>query len=81
MQYRVYSGPRGTEAISPLDKGRLLYKEYGSLDEALGWARHIKDRGGVVVLIEGDDGTTLSKFDVANALWNGEPDQRTARVR
>jgi hypothetical protein len=72
MRYRVYSGPRGSEAISPLEKDRLLYKELSTLDEALSWARHIGDRGGVVLLIEGDDGTSMSKTDIANALRHGE---------
>ena len=72
MRYRVYSGPRGSEAISPLEKDRLLYKELSTLDEALNWARHVADRGGVVLLIEGDDGTSMSKFEVANALRHGE---------
>ncbi|MGA2127825.1 MAG: hypothetical protein ABSG76_16935 [Xanthobacteraceae bacterium] len=81
MQYRVYSGPRGTEAVSALDRDRLLYKEYPTLDEAFGWARHVEDRGGVVMLIEGDDGTRLSKLDVANALRHGDADQRVARAR
>lgn len=37
MTYRVYSGPPGTEVIPPLEKQRWLYKEFGLLDEALGW--------------------------------------------
>lgn len=81
MQFRVYSGPRGSGPISPLDKDRLPYKEHGSLDEALSWARHVEDRGGVVLLIEGDDGTALSKFDIANALRHSESNQRVARAR
>lgn len=28
MTYRAYSGPRGSEAISPLEKDKLLYKEF-----------------------------------------------------
>jgi hypothetical protein len=81
MQYRVYSGPRGSEAVSALDRDRLLYKEYPTLDEAFGWARHVEDRGGVVLLIEGDDGTRLSRLEVANALRQGDTDQRVARAR
>jgi hypothetical protein len=42
MRYRVYVGPRGSEAISPLQKDQYLFKEFASLDEAFGWARHIK---------------------------------------
>ena len=45
MTYRVYSGPRGSQSISPLEKDRHLYKEFGVLDEAMGWARHINDSG------------------------------------
>jgi len=81
MQYRVYSGPRGSAAISGVDRDRLLYKEYPTLDEAFGWARHVHDRGGVVLLIEGDDGTRLSRLDVAEALRQGGGDQRVARAR
>ncbi len=71
MAYRVYSGPRGSEAISPLEKDRRLYKECPTLDDALSWARHVDAGGGAVLLIEGDDGTALSKREVVNALRVG----------
>ena len=45
MRYRVYVGPRGSETISPLQKDQFLYKEFGSLDDAFGWARHINGSG------------------------------------
>ena len=61
MTYRTYSGPRGSQAIAPLEKDRLLYKEFDTLDGALGWARHVNDGGRVALLIEGDDGTHLGK--------------------
>jgi hypothetical protein len=80
MQYRVYGGQRGSEAVSPLEKDRLLYKEYATLDEALSWARHLVDRGDVVLPIEGDDGTMMSKLDVADALRHGAG-ERVAGVR
>ena len=60
MPYRVYSGPHGTAAISPLEKDRMLFKEFGSLDEAMSWARHINNSNRTALLIEGDDGTHLS---------------------
>ena len=41
MTYRVYSGPPGTETVPPMEKERWLYKEFGLLDEAFGWARHV----------------------------------------
>lgn len=72
MTYRVYSGPRGSESISPLDKDKHLFKEFGSLDEAMGWARHINKGGRIALLIEGDDGTRLTKQQIVTALKNPE---------
>jgi hypothetical protein len=78
MTYRVYSGPRGAQAISPLEKDRMLYKELSSLDEAMSWARHVNDNGRTALLIEGDDGTSLDKAEIAAALMHAE---RPARAR
>jgi hypothetical protein len=72
MSYRVYSGPRGSAAIAPLDKERMLYKECDSLDAALGWARHLAQGDRVALLIEGDDGTRLGKEEIAAALRHAE---------
>jgi len=68
MRYRVYVGPPGSETISPLQKDQFLYKEFGSLDDAFGWARHINGSGRVTLLIDGDDGTNLTKREVSAAL-------------
>ena len=68
MTYRVYSGPRGSESISPIEKDRHLFKEFGVLDEAMSWARHINNKGRVALLVEGDDGTHLTKQQIATAL-------------
>ena len=68
MSYRVYVGPPGTEKISPLEKDRLLFKEFASLDEAFGWARHVNRSGRVTLLIDGDDGTNFTKNEIAAAL-------------
>ena len=70
MTYRVYSGPRGSQSISPLEKDRQLYKEFGALDEAMSWAEHLGKGGRVALLIEGDDGTRLTKQQIAAALKN-----------
>jgi hypothetical protein len=35
MPFKVYSGPAGTEAISPMNKDRMLFKEFSTFDEAL----------------------------------------------
>jgi hypothetical protein len=72
MTYRVYSGPRGAQALSPLEKERLLYKEFDSLDGALSWARHLTEAGLTAISIEGDDGTVLSKQEIAAALYHPE---------
>jgi hypothetical protein len=72
MTYRVYSGPRGSESIAPLEKDRHLYKEFNILDEAMGWARHINNGGRVALLIEGDDGTRLTKQQITSALRHAD---------
>jgi len=72
MTYRVYSGPRGSNSISPLEKDRALFKEFPGFDEALGWARHLNDGGRVALLIEGDDGTRLGKVEIVAALRHSE---------
>jgi hypothetical protein len=74
MTYRVYSGPRGSETISPAEKDRHLYKEFSTLDEAMIWARHI-NKGRVALMIEGDDGTRLNKQQIVTALKNPESDE------
>ena len=76
MTYRTYSGPRGSETIAPLEKDRLLYKEFDTLDAALAWARHVNDGGRVALLIEGDDGTHLGKREIARALHHREAPPR-----
>ena len=45
MQYRVYSGPKGSGEISPIAKEQMLFKEFAALDDALSWARHVEQGG------------------------------------
>lgn len=68
MAYRVYSGPPGTEKIPPMEKDRWFYKEFGQLDDAIGFARHLGGTGRIALLIEGDDGTRLGKDEIATVL-------------
>jgi hypothetical protein len=68
MAFRVYSGPQGTQPVSALERERMLYKEFDTLDDAISWARHVSAGGRTVLRIEGDDGTMLSKDDIAAAL-------------
>lgn len=76
MTYRVFSGPPGSQSVSALERDQCLYKEFGLLDEALAWARHVNSRGGVTLQIEGDDGTHLTKYEIAAALQHPEAADR-----
>jgi hypothetical protein len=68
MSFKVYSGPAGTDAVSPIHKDRMLFKEFANFDEALSWASHIKETGRVAVLLEDGSGRTLGKREIAAAL-------------
>ncbi len=72
MRYRVYSGPKGSDDISPLAKEQMLFKEFTALDEALDWARHVEQGGRVPLLIEGDDGTRMDRRAIGDALRVGQ---------
>src|SRR5262249_59033570 len=73
IMYKVYSGPPGTESISPLEKEHMLFKEFGLLDDAFAWVDHLRRSGRVALLIEGDDGTYLSKREIADYI-SARPD-------
>jgi len=79
MTYRVYSGPPGSEMVPPLERERWLYKEFGLLDEAMNWARHVNNAGRVTLLIEGDDGTRLNKAEIAAALRHSTSDESASQ--
>jgi len=78
MRYRVYIGPRGTEKIPPLEKDQFLFKEFDSLDDAFGWARQVNGSGRVTLAIDGDDGTSLDKSEIATALQHPSAHDRAA---
>ena len=71
MHYRVYSGPKGSTDVSPLEKSQMLFKQFAALDDALSWARHLEVSGRVPLLIEGDDGTRMNRRAIADALRVG----------
>ncbi len=75
MRFRVYSGPRGSDDVAATAKQQMLFKEMGSLDEALSWARHVEQGGRVPLLIEGDDGTHMDRRAIVNALRVGMREQ------
>lgn len=84
MAYRVHSGPRGSQAVPPLEMDSWLYKEFALLDEAMSWARPVNKGDRVALLIEGDDGTHLDKREIAAALLHpeaelGEPEVESSR--
>jgi hypothetical protein len=68
MTFKVYSGPTRTDAVAPIHKDRMLFKEFQNFDDALSWASHIKDTGRTAVLIEDAGGRTLNKSEIAAAL-------------
>jgi hypothetical protein len=81
MRFRVYVGPRETDTVLPLQRDQFLFKEFGSLDDAFGWAHHVNRGGRVTLLIEGDDGTRLDRREIAAALNHPEhavPENRHA---
>jgi hypothetical protein len=71
MAFRVYSGPKGSTDVAPLDKSQVLFKQLTTLDEALSWARHLEQTGRVPLLIEGDDGTCMNRRAIIDALRVG----------
>ena len=79
MSFRVYSGPHGAPSPTALERDRMLYKEFSSLDEAMSWAGHVGDRGLTALLIEGDDGTRLVKQEITAALRHHETEGRHQR--
>gem|GEM_PF-251636 len=75
MNFRVYSGPKGSADVSPIEKSQLLFKEFATLDDALSWARHLEGTGRMPLLIEGDDGTRMNRRAIADALGVGMREQ------
>ena len=75
MSYRVYSGPKGSDDISPMTKAQALFKQFDALDEALAWARHVGQTGRVALLIEGDDGTRMDRREIGAAIGVGQREQ------
>ena len=63
--YRAYYGTPEIDRVPPLEKDRWPSKQFLSLDDALLWARHVAKRGTSVIAIDGDDGTQLSKTEIA----------------
>jgi hypothetical protein len=80
MQYRLYSGPRGAEPIRAIDKDKMLFKSFNSLDEALGFAHHLDRAGQVALLIEGDDGDSFDRKEIAALLQHGDFARPRARA-
>lgn len=71
MRYRAYSGPKGSDDVSPIAKEKMPFKEFAALDDALSWARHVERDGRVPLLIEGDDGTRMDRRAIVDALRVG----------
>ena len=63
-----------------MEKDRALFKEFETLDGALGWARHLGEHGLTAMLIEGDDGTHIEKQEIAAALRHRETERGDTRT-
>ena len=69
MTYRASNGVRGSGRIAPLEKDRWPSKQFLDLDQALEWAGCVARKGTVVLAIKwGDDGTQLTKHEIAAGL-------------
>ncbi len=80
MTYKVYSGPTGATTLRAVERNRALYEEFGLLDEALAWARHLDERGRVPLLIENERGARLTRPEIESAL-HGDGDGVLAPAR
>jgi hypothetical protein len=66
--YRAYFGTPGCRIPGPLEKARWPFGIFSDLGEALVWAGGVTRRRTVVVAIDGDDGTRLSRSGIALRL-------------
>ena len=80
MGYRVYSGPHGASVPKALERDRMLFKEFSSLDEAMSWAGHVNKTGLTALLVEGDDGTHIEKQEITAALRHRETERGQGRT-
>ncbi len=70
----------GPSAFHRSKKSQFLFKEFRSLDDAFGWARHVNTSGRVALQIDGDDGTSISRQEIATALHHPAHEIRISRT-
>jgi hypothetical protein len=63
--YRAYYGAGECGPVPPLEKHRWPFREFSNLDEALLWTRAVAKHGTAVISIDGDDGTQLTRSEIA----------------
>lgn len=80
MPFKVYSGTPGAAFLRSVERHRGLYQEFGLLDEALDWARHLEERGRVPLLIENERGVRLTRPEIDAAI-HGEGDDTSISQR
>ena len=71
--YRAYYGAAEYGRVPPLEKDRWPFREFPNLDEALLWTRAVVKHGTSVVAIEGDDGTQLTRSEIAGHVRQALP--------
>lgn len=77
--YRAYFGTPGCGSVPPLEKDQWPSRAFATLDDALLWARQVAKRGTAVIAIEGNDGTRLSRHEIAWGLVQDVPHRQVAR--
>jgi hypothetical protein len=81
MTFKVYSGRPGATVLHSVERNRALYQEFGMLDEALDWARHLDERGRVPLLIEDERGMRLTRPEIEAAIYGEYSGPTTTRRR
>ena len=61
------------KSVKGLPAGNLTPIQYHDFEDALGAARNLNARGGIAVLIEGDDGSRLEKLEIVEAISKRGP--------
>jgi len=81
MPFKVYSGAPGAAFLRSVERNRGLYQEFGLLDEALDWARHLEESGRVPLLIENERGVRLTRPEIGAAIHDEDDDEATTSQR
>jgi hypothetical protein len=71
--YRAYYAGGECRDVPALEKDRWPFREFQNLDDALLWTRGVVKHGTSVIAIEGDDGTHLTRGEIAGHVRQALP--------